>query len=349
MDLIFNGQPTGSVATRLLAANFDVSTLRPWIGNGGRTLIAQNQGGKVVAVPSMVNNATLLYDEWKTLDSAVVAAAQPRLRVVADLRAAGLTYNIPNGMGKTVLMSQNISDIGDAGISMDPTRQTAGDRPEFDLTNLPLPVIHKDFSINARQLAASRNGGSPLDTTTAQLAARKVSEEAEKLALGQLDFTYGGGSIYGLLNFPSRITHTMVSPAASGWTPAATLQDILAMRQASTDAYHYGPWVLYNSPAWDQYLDEDYKDESDISLRARLAQVNGIQAIRTADYLTGYAMLLVQQSQDVIRLVIGMDITTVQWEEMGGLRLNFKVMAILVPQLRADANGNTGIVHGSSS
>jgi hypothetical protein len=29
------------------------------------------------------------------------------------------------------------------------------------------------------------------------------------------------------------------------------------------------------------------------------------------------------------------------------MMLNFKVMAILVPQLRADFNGNTGIVHGA--
>jgi len=57
----------------------------------------------------------------------------------------------------------------------------------------------------------------------------------------------------------------------------------------------------------------------------------------------------VQQTSDVIREVVGMDITTVQWEEEGGMRLNFKVMAILVPQLRADFNGNTGIVHGSTA
>jgi hypothetical protein len=41
--------------------------------------------------------------------------------------------------------------------------------------------------------------------------------------------------------------------------------------------------------------------------------------------------------------------TTVQWEEQGGLLLNFKIMAIMVPQLRADHNGNTGIVHGTSA
>jgi len=43
-----------------------------------------------------------------------------------------------------------------------------------------------------------------------------------------------------------------------------------------------------------------------------------------------------------------MDMTTVQWDTQGGLQQNFKVMSIMVPQTRADQNGNTGIVHGSS-
>ncbi len=52
---------------------------------------------------------------------------------------------------------------------------------------------------------------------------------------------------------------------------------------------------------------------------------------------------------DVVREVIGMDVTTVQWETKGGMQLNFKVMAILVPQIRADQNSNTGIVHGTTA
>jgi hypothetical protein len=31
------------------------------------------------------------------------------------------------------------------------------------------------------------------------------------------------------------------------------------------------------------------------------------------------------------------------------MRIHFKVMAIMVPQLRADMNGNTGLVHGAAA
>lgn len=349
MDFILNGQAQGGVASTLLSNGFDVATLRPWIGKDQRHYVTRNTGGKLSAV-QINNTATLRHEEWKILDDAVVMAAKERLRVVADLRGAGLQFTIPNGMGKTVLETETVSDITAASISMDPARKSEGDRPEYDLTNLPLPVIHKDFHFSARQVATSRNSGASIDTTTAQLAARRVAEEAEKLVTGTAgSYTYGGGTVYGLTNFPSRITKSnMVSPLESDWTPRQTVQDVLAMRQLSENAYHYGPWMLYNSPDWDQYLDDDYSTaKGDNTLRQRIAAINGVSGVRTLDHLPAYTMTLVQMTSDVIREVIGMDITTVQWETEGGMRLNFKVMAILVPQLRADFNGNTGIVHGT--
>lgn len=351
MDFILNGQAQGNVANTLLSNGFDIAALRPWVGNDGRHYVARNNSGKLESVPLLNANATLRKDEWKILDEAVVMAAKERLRVVADLRSAGLTFNVPNGMSKTVLETETVSDITPATISMDPARESEGDRPQYDLTNLPLPVIHKDFYFNARQVAASRNMGASIDTTMAQLAARRVSEEAEKLVIGSNQFAYGGGTIYGLTNHPNRVTTVSVTlPTNTGWVPSTLVQEVLAMRQASENKFHYGPWALYNSPSWDQYLDDDYSaSKGDNTLRQRILAINGINGVRTLDFLSGYQLVLVQQTSDVIRLVIGMDITTIQWETLGGMRLNFKVMAILVPQIRADYNGNTGVVHSVAS
>ncbi len=122
------------------------------------------------------------------------------------------------------------------------------------------------------------------------------------------------------------------------------------MRQQSTNAYHWGPWRLYNSPGWDTYLDKDYSaSKGDNTLRDRLLKIRGISSIETVDYLSDYQLVLVQQTSDVCRIVIGMDITTLQWESHGGMQLNFKVMAIMVPQMRSDVNDRTGIVHGTAA
>jgi len=347
MDFIMNGKATGDVAGRLMQNNFDPGVLRPFIGNDDRSYMTVNVGG---TLRNMVCNAdaTLRKEDWKTLDLAVVKAAQPRLKAFADLRAAGLTYAIPNGMAKTVLETETQSDISDASVSMDGLAEGANDRPVFELGNLPLPIIHKDFNYSARQILASRNGGSPLDTTHAELAGRKVAEMVEKLTIGTAgSYKFGGGYVYGYTNFPSRITKSITTPTTIN--QAVTLAEVLDMKKRAHDAHHYGPYMMYCSPAWDPFMDGDYSASgaSSQTLRERLARINGIDGVETLDYLTGYDLLLIQKTTDVARAVIGMDIKTVQWESKGGMQLNFKVMAILVPQLRADHNSNTGIIHGS--
>ena len=346
MDFIINGQGKGDVANVLMANNFDVNALRPYIGKDGRSFITVNQNGKPM---SLVTNApaTLRKDEWIALDQAVVKAAKPRLQVVGDLRAAGLEYSIPNGMGKTTLETESQSDIADASVSMDGLRQGDSDRPQYDLTSLPLPIIHKDFQFSARQVMASRNGGSPLDTTMAELASRRVSEQIEKLTLGTAaSFTYGGGTIYGLTNFPDRLTKTLTAPTSSNHP--LTVTEVLAMISQAKGANYYGPFNIYYGSSWYGAMDEDYSTaKGDLTLRERLEKITSIGMCKPADYLGANDLVLVQTTADVARMVNGMDVTTVQWESMGGMQLNYKVMAILVPQLRSDYNDNCGIVHGS--
>lgn len=347
MNFVLNGQGHGDVASVLMANNFDAGALRPFIGADGQARITVNHGG---TPQTLITNATatLRKDEWVMLDTAVIKAARQRLNVVADLRSAGLQFTVPNGLGKTVLEHEAMSDIGDATVSMDGIREGDRNRPQFDLRSLPLPITHKDFSFSARQIAASRNGGSPLDTTMAEAAARKVAEEIEKLTIGSsTGIAYGGGQVYGFMNYPYRLTKslTAINPA-SYYT---VVNDVLAMRKQSTDKGYFGPWVLYYSPAWYAHMDADYdaSNRNGSTLVQRLKMIEGITAVRPADFLTGTTLLLVQQTSDVARIVMGMDVTTVQWESQGGMQLNFKVMAIMVPQLRSDYTNATGIVHGT--
>jgi len=351
MDFILNGAANGTTAQILMANNFNPNALRPYLGEGGKSFLTVNQGGK--DTPLVTNTpAALRYEDWKTMDTAVIAAARTRLKLVQDLRSGGLDYTIPGGMGKTVLMSENMTDVGKAVVSMDGLRKAPADRPEFNLVNLPLPIIHQDFNFSAREIQASRQGGSPLDLTMAEQAARAVAETAEQLATGTYgSFSFGGGNIYGITNFPQRLTQEITAPTASAWTPRTLLTEVLAMRQAATDARHYGPYKIYVAPAWDQYLDDDFSTaKGDITLRERLAKLNGITGIETLDSLgSGFDIVLVQMTSNVIREVVGMELVTLQWPTDGGLNINFKVMAILVPQIRTDANGRTGLVHGAPS
>ena len=357
----------GNMARRLLDTELDVGCMRPYVDGAGNSYITRNQMAwdpkKQMYLPQRVivpttndTNATLRYDDWKQIDAAVVKAAKPRLKAAGDLQAAGLVYNLPNGIAKTDLQSQTQSDISGATVSMDGMRRGESDRPVFGTVHFPIPIIHKDFSFPLRQVLESRTGPSPLDLTTAELAARRVAEQVEQLVLGTTNtallgpasYSFNASTIYGYMNWPTRITYAITTPTAAGWTPQQAVADVLGMKKASQAAFHFGPWRLYAGLSWDPYMDDDYKATyNGTTLRQRLLDIKDIQAVETVDYIPDYSLLLVQQTTNVVRLVIGMNIITIQWESEGGMELNFKVMCVMVPQLRADFNSNTGIVHGS--
>jgi len=230
---------------------------------------------------------------------------------------------------------------------MDAVTPSKKDRPNYELKYLPLPIIHKDFSFNIRTLSASRTSGQPIDMTTGMLAARQVAEKVEEILFtGASTYTYGGGTIYGYTDMPSRNTVTLSANwDASAKTGALILDDVKSMKQASIDAKHYGPWVLYIPTAYETVLDDDYKAESDKTIRQRILEISGINEVKVVDKLTANNVLLVQMTSDTVRMVEGMPLSTVEWDEGGGFTSNYKVMTIMVPQIRADQNGNCGITH----
>lgn len=347
-EFIMNGVGHGDVANALLANNFDVGPLRPYIGTDGLPYQVLNIEGKPQTVLAYNAPATLRFAEWRMIDDAVMDAVYTTpQRLWADLRGRGDAIQIPNGMGKTIYEYQRATDISGATTSMDGIREADADRVHFDLTGIPLPIIHKDFQFTTREIAISRNGGPPIDTMVARLATRKVLEEAEKYTAGTQTFKFGGYNVYGYTNFPQRMTQTLTAPSSANH--ATTIGEILSMRKKLTDKGFQGPYTVYMSPTWDTYLDEDYNASTakTQTFRERILQIEGISSLRTSYWLTGNTIVMVQQTPDVCRAVVGMDVVTLQWPGKGGMLTNFKVMAILVPLMRADFNGITGIVHGS--
>lgn len=339
----------GGIANFLLKNRMNVNALRLYEGEDERTYMDMpGKDGKAEA--RLVNNAvaTLRRDDWILIDDSVVAAGRPQLDAVADLMSRGLTRNIPNGFGKIMVETELTGDVTGAILSMDARRQSESDRPEYDRVSIPLPIIHKDFFFSAREIEVSRNSGTPLDVTMAEESAEKVMEYAEQMLLGVApSYSYGGGTIYGYTNFPNRLTKTLTAPTG-GWTPDVLIDEILEMKALSVAAYYRGPWQIYVSTDWDAVLDADYSAaKGDNTLRDRILRINKITGVKTLDHLPEKTLLMVQMNNKVVREIIGMPLKTVQWESKGGFELNFKTMAIMVPQIRSDWNDKTGIVHGS--
>lgn len=328
------------------------------------------------------NSTSLRKEEWINIDQKVLLAARYELRAWQDLAAANSLGGF-DGMGTTILEHETMSDPGEALVDMDALADSRSDEPIYTLQGLPLPITHCGFTLSARKLAASRKKGMPLNVTMAGVAGRRVAESIEKTTIGtNTGITYGGtntagtygrtSQVYGYTNFTPRITSaTLRNPSAyPSYTPAMTLADVLGLLDLAKANKFKGPFMLYTSNDWDRYLDTDYilsgGNVATQTLRNRLRAIDGITDVRRLDFMFGtavtgttynadsydnlnpFTMVLVQMTDNVAEAVTGMDLTTIQWESRGGMQLNFKVMAIMAPRLKADYYGRCGIVHATS-
>lgn len=313
----------------------------------GERLLAAMAAGRPIGPAELRSADTLRKDEWVAYDEALVEEGILRLRGIADLIAAGLTISVPNAMGKTLLEYEKVSDMQDAMVSLGGVGRAEDDRGDFTLDSVPLPIIHKDFDINLRTLVASRERGEALDTMSARVAGRKVSEMLEYILFNGSK-TFGGKTVYGYLTHPNRNTVDFTDNYAwdhASKTGATILADVVAcIKRLEADKF-FGPYWLYVPTAYGTALDNDFKAASDLSIRQRLMLVDSIQKITVADQLPDGNIVMVQPTRDVVALVNGEGLQMVQWDVQGGFQINFKAFVIQVPLIRATAAGNSGVVH----
>lgn len=308
--------------------------------------------GRALSAAVLRTNDTLRKDEWLAFDTALVQEAVIRLVGVADLIGQGLTIPVANALGKMMLGYEKVTDMDPAVTSLDGLAQTTNDVQEFDFNQIPLPITHKDFFINLRTLAASREKGEPLDTTQVATAGRVVAEKAEKM-LFQGGKTFGGLPIYGYTTFPDRITSVNFD-GGNDWATATTtkagssfLKDVTAALTAAAAKRQYGPFMIYVPTDAGVNIENDYNagTANAQTIRQRIESIQQIKGVKVADQLPSGSVVFVQMTSDNVVWVQGEDLQTVQWDEYGGFEINFKAFQIAVPLIRSDADGRSGIVH----
>ncbi len=330
---------------------------RPYIANSGQyrgqTVVTvhtgqhDESGNPVYAERPVYVNGTLRKDDWISLDNAIVESARQRLVIVEDLRNAGLVYNV-GGLGAMTAEWESSSEITDAEATMDGESLTEGDRQEFSLNGVPIPVIQKKFRIGERVLLASRQRGSGLDVTTGQEAARAVARTSERMVFYGLPIKSDSYTIPGLTTFSARATASLSAWNNPAVSPETIFAEVMAMvTKAETEKRHFGPFNLYVPGQLAFQFRRDFKAFGDKTLMQRLLDEDVINAVRVADELQPGDVLLVQMESSVIDLAVGSDVTTIQWASGSGWTNHFQVFAAWAPRLKKDFDGRTGVVHGT--
>ncbi len=315
-------------------------------------LIAATKAGRPLSLSELRTADTLRKDEWKAFDETLLREGTIRIPVTSMLLSRGLSISIPNALGKTLFEYEKITDMEAAVVSLDGLARGDSDRQTFSLSSIPLPIIHKDFNISIRTLAASRERGESLDTTQAGTAGRLVTEELENIIIN-------GGPQFGSATIPGFRTEANRNTGAHGtngvWSDYPTktgdnmIADVLTMKSALQGDRFYGPYGLILPGNYDTVVDNDFKADGDATIRERILKIDGVDEIVTADQIADSEMIMFQMTADVASILNGEELQTVQWDLYGGMAVAFKAMMIKIPLIRSTQALRSGIFHMSGT
>lgn len=362
VDLMNNGQAQGSVANALKqGGSLNINNKRPYLDEndipcitvfkGGDATLPENYEAVYAVNRGLAVNAelTLRPDEWEQIDEAVTEVSREELTVYDYFVKKGLTKTLKNAFGTTVLQWQSISDSQEANMSMDGVVRGQGDRVQYKDAFLPIPILHADYEINARFLEVSRNQGNGVDVEEAANATRRINEKKEDMLVGTGTYTFGGGTMYTLFNYPDRNTVTIRDWADAGTTDAQIIEDVVALKRANKDAFHGGEGVLILPSDYEDKLGEDYSvsGASLMTIRERIMKLGGIADILISERSADNNVLFVELKKRTIEIINGMPLQNVMWTTEGGMVAKHKLLEIAVPRFKSDYNGACGIAHGS--
>lgn len=301
------------------------------------------------------------------IDRAVVEVGLQRLTIAADVMAAGLTYNLSDPLSVAQLEWNTISKIGAAQRTMSPSAKGENKLPIMTPNRLPIYLTTDRFELDIRTLKTSQRMGMPLDTAIVKQCVRAVNEAVEDALINgatTLDgqaMAVGGYSAPGLLNAPNANTKNLTAAAWTTTPVAATIfAETMAMITQLQGDKKFGPYRMYVGSQISNVLDGDYSTATNTvtTLRQRLLQIDGLESIKVADLLTngngatpsiGNKVILMQMTSDVVDMVVGQNPTVIPWTSLDGFTIYNLVMAILIPRVRSDADGNSGIVIGTTA
>jgi len=263
-------------------------------------------------------------EEIIALNTQIIEAAHPVLRA----REIFETTMLPNAGIRTV-RSYAQTDMGAAVIDMN-GEDVSLDRTLLTPSDVKVPVIHKEFSINWRDILAARHNNQPLDVTEAANAARQVAEDENQLLLSGETTAFPALGIEGLCSATNRNTE-----ASAGAWPANAVQDINdSIAELETDGFSNGPYVLIVRVDYARRLNAEIGTTGN-TYKSFLLNNGIIDGIIADDRLYGAADiitsgLVVVPGKQNFELMMGQDMTT--WEyQLQNMNKMFRCYEVLTP------------------
>lgn len=245
---------------------------------------------------------------WSRLDSVVVNAAKSQLsgRKILDIEG-------PYGLGlKSVPLSDELIEPGDVKLISSPV--------------LPIPLIHTEFTLGARDLAAFEATSFQLDTETIARAAMAAAAMEDTLI-------FEGNKALGISGLLT--AEGAQSVKLGKWEEIGTAaNDIIKALSALDQAGFHGPYALALTPTLYNLLLRIYPQGFQIELQ-HVENAVGSKVIKAPGIKSGG--VLIATGRQFASIVIGQDMMT-GFIGPDGPDLQFKITESLAPRIRVPSS-----------
>jgi uncharacterized linocin/CFP29 family protein len=271
-----------------------------------------------------MDTGQLTDEEVRYIDARVVETVRPMLIG----RRLFPVFRLPHA-GFLKVRGYRESDMSEATISLH-GQTKAKDRVELAPFDITVPVIHKEFTLYWRDVIASRNGGLPIETRTAENAARQCAEEEDKLLLTGEYVGWRALGVEGLATATNRNT-----TAGGAWPANAIANLSAAIAELESDG-HQGPYALIARTAQLRKLWQLISNTAEFYY-PKIAQMCRAGIYASDNLFTSAAAttsaLVVEPSQENFEVVVGQDLAI--WAKQDeDMNLQGKVFEVLAPRIK---------------
>ncbi len=245
---------------------------------------------------------TFPVEYYRQIKDAIVFTARKQ----AVARKIINTRNISGGIGVQQWTYDTANEVSDALLTYQFT-DTAEDWIELARTDVPIPLLHKEFRISRRDLAAAARGGFGISTATVSSAAYKVMNLENQLILNGFAADGTNYDIKGL--YQSAGNYTTGKDFATAGQPLESVATAIDLMQADNIT---GPYNLVLNPT--QYMElatsilGSGAGEREIAMVKEILEGGNIYS--TSFQPAGTGMLLADASAGFFEMIIAQDMTT---------------------------------------
>lgn len=331
-----------------------------WVANSFETLDNAVVRGYRMGAGSQAgytaNEQILDFDEFEARDGQTLGEVQTNLTMMESVMAAGYTRN--TSLARTEYIKQRKSDWSNKGeISMDGRAESQPDEGVKERFGVPIPIVHVDYEIPARQQQQSMNFGESIDDEQAEDAGRVLRETEENL------FKSGWGptvpdsqgnnlDLYGIQDSSVSITGS----ATGDWGTADNIKDTIdailndlesqtADNDRGPDPVEQGAWLWYHPNQRSDLRAADPDGDGNMTVMTRLQQDYPYLDMQAAGELDDGELVCLVKDPRFCRILTAQAPTNLSKEVDMGLATEYKTLASRIPFFKTTYSDVKGAVY----